>query len=115
MLRYLFFRRPNKILFSNNITDDFKDMHYPSGFKSIAGVLYIPFLGTTDDCVVFFRRNQLREVHWAGKPSLREEFGLLQPRSNFGKWTEIVNGTSKSCTPDQGMPARSKPFDPVHH
>lgn len=102
VLRYLFFRRLNEILFSSNITDDFKDMHYPSGFKSIAGVLYIPLSGVTDDCVVFFRRNQLREVHWAGRPSLFGDIGTLEPRNSFRRWTQVVDGTSKNWTPEQG-------------
>ncbi len=103
LLRYLFFRRSTKILFSSNIREDFKDLHFPAGFKSIAGVLYIPLSGTIDGCVVFYRRNQLREVHWAGKPSLAGKFGTLEPRNSFKKWTEVVDGTSKPWTPEQGM------------
>ncbi|KAK3375611.1 phytochrome-2 [Lasiosphaeria ovina] len=101
LLKYLFYRRPNKILFSSNIRADFHDLHYPSGFKSIAGVLYIPLSGTTEDCVVFYRRNQLREVHWAGMPSLAGKFGRLEPRNSFKKWTEVVDGTSMAWTPEQ--------------
>lgn len=104
LLRYLFFRRSNRILFSSNIAADFKDMHYPAGFKSIAGVLYIPLSATTDDCVVFFRRNQLREVHWAGKPILLPgDLGRLEPRNSFRKWTEVVEGSSKAWNADQGL------------
>lgn len=104
LLRYLFFRRSNRILFSSNIAADFKDMHYPAGFKSIAGVLYIPLSATTDDCVVFFRRNQLREVHWAGKPILLPgDSGRLEPRNSFRKWTEVVEGSSKAWNADQGL------------
>ncbi|KAK0744708.1 hypothetical protein B0T21DRAFT_429410 [Apiosordaria backusii] len=101
LLKYLFFRRSSKILFSSNFAHDFQDLHYPSGFKVIAGVLYIPLSGTTDDCVVFYRRSQLREVHWAGKPSLTGKFGTLEPRNSFQKWTEVVDGTSKNWTPEQ--------------
>jgi len=103
VLRYLFFRRPGTILFSDNIAGDFTDIHYPDGFKMIAGVLYIPLSGTTDDCVVFYRRNQLREVHWAGRPSLAVKYGTLEPRNSFRKWTETVDGTSKSWTVEQRM------------
>ncbi|KAK4452554.1 hypothetical protein QBC34DRAFT_377046 [Podospora aff. communis PSN243] len=101
VLRYLFFRRLTEILFSSNITEDFKDIHFPSGFQSIAGVLYIPLSGITGDCVVFFRRNQLREVHWAGRPSLKHDFGTLEPRNSFRRWTQVVDGTSKNWTPEQ--------------
>ncbi|KAK3395205.1 phytochrome-like protein [Podospora didyma] len=101
LLKYLFFRRPDRILFSSNLKEKFSDLHYPSGFKAIAGVLYIPLSGTTDDCVVFYRKNQLREVHWAGKPLLVGKFGTLEPRNSFRKWTEVVDGTSKSWTPEQ--------------
>jgi len=108
LLRYLFFRRLNEILLSHNILEDFKDMHYPTGFKSIAGVLYIPLSGTTGDCVVFFRRNQIREVHWAGRPSLKVDHGTLEPRNSFRKWTQVVEGTSKAWTPEQGRQARGR-------
>ncbi|KAK0615220.1 hypothetical protein B0T17DRAFT_511006 [Bombardia bombarda] len=101
ILKYLFFRAPRKILFSSNFTMDFKDLHYPDGFRAIAGVLYIPLSGTTDDCVVFYRRSQLREVHWAGRPSLVGKFGNLEPRNSFKKWTQVVDGTSKTWTPEQ--------------
>lgn len=102
LLKYLFFRRSTKILFSSNIAADFQDLVYPAGFKSISGVLYIPLSGTTDDCVVFYRRSQPREVHWAGRPSLEGKIGKLEPRNSFKKWTEVVDGTSKCWTPEQG-------------
>ncbi|KAM7205374.1 putative signal transduction histidine-protein kinase [Naviculisporaceae sp. PSN 640] len=101
LLRYLFFRKSKTILFSNNVSADFNDLHYEPGFSAIAGVLYIPLSGNTDDCVVFFRRTQLREVHWAGKPDLKHIFGTLEPRNSFKKWTEVVDGTSKMWTPEQ--------------
>ncbi|KAA8624047.1 hypothetical protein SMACR_07655 [Sordaria macrospora] len=96
LLKYLFFRGSRTMLFSHNIRDDFKDLHFPSGFKAIAGVLYIPLSSTTDDCVVFYRKNQVREVHWAGKPSFAGKIGRLEPRNSFKKWTEVVDGTSKA-------------------
>jgi len=102
VLKYLVeLRRPPTILHSSNIREDFKDLYYPGGFKSIAGVLYIPLSGNKDDCVVFFRRNQLREVHWAGRPNLKEKFGDLEPRNSFKKWTEVVDGTSTGWTLEQ--------------
>ncbi|KAK3987278.1 putative signal transduction histidine-protein kinase [Cladorrhinum sp. PSN332] len=101
LLKYLFFRRSSKILLSSNITNDFTDLHYPKGFKTISGVLYIPLSGTTDDCVVFYRRGQLRQVHWAGRPPLDGKIGKLEPRNSFRKWTEVVEGTSKNWTPEQ--------------
>ncbi|KAK3489970.1 phytochrome-like protein [Neurospora crassa] len=96
LLKYLFFRGSRTILFSHNIGDDFEDLHFPSGFKAIAGVLYIPLSSTTDDCAVFYRKNQIREVHWAGRPSLAGKIGRLEPRNSFNKWTEVVDGTSKA-------------------
>lgn len=103
LLKYLFFRGSRTILFSNNIREDFKDLHFPSGFKAIAGVLYIPLSSTTDDCVVFYRKNQVREVHWAGKPSFAGKIGRLEPRNSFKKWTEVVDGTSKAWSIEHSM------------
>lgn len=96
LLKYLFLRGSRTRLFSHNVGDDFEDLHFPSGFKAIAGVLYIPLSSTTDDCVVFYRRNQIREVHWAGRPSLAGKIGRLEPRNSFKKWTEVMDGTSKA-------------------
>ncbi|KAM7223035.1 hypothetical protein V8F06_001591 [Rhypophila decipiens] len=104
LLRYLFFRKSRTIMFSNNVRADFSDLHYAPGFSAIAGVLYIPLSGKTDDCVVFFRKTQLKEVHWAGQPAKTIKnggFGTLEPRNSFKKWTEVVDGTSKSWTPEQ--------------
>ncbi|KAK4214580.1 hypothetical protein QBC37DRAFT_146841 [Rhypophila decipiens] len=103
LLRYLFFRKSRTIMFSNNIRADFSDLHYAPGFSAIAGVLYIPLSGKTDDCVVFYRRTQLKEVHWAGQPAkmMQNGFGTLEPRNSFKKWTEVVDGTSKAWTSEQ--------------
>ncbi|KAK4185997.1 putative signal transduction histidine-protein kinase [Podospora australis] len=100
LLKYLFFRRSSSVLSSSDIAQSFPDLHYPSGFKTIAGVMYIPLSGKTDDCVVFYRRSQIREVHWAGKPSFIGKIGTLEPRNSFQKWTEVVLGTSKAWTPE---------------
>jgi light-regulated signal transduction histidine kinase (bacteriophytochrome) len=43
------------------------------------------------DFVVFFRENQIKEVHWAGNPNI-EKFGSLEPRNSFKKWTERIQG-----------------------
>ncbi|KAK3682924.1 phytochrome-like protein [Podospora appendiculata] len=101
LLKYLFLKESRQIQFSSNIRADFQDLVFPSGFKTIAGVLYIPLSGTNHDCVVFYRKSQLREVHWAGKPSLRGKIGNLEPRNSFKKWTQVVAGTSKGWTKEQ--------------
>ncbi|KAK3332734.1 phytochrome-like protein [Cercophora scortea] len=101
LLKYLFIKESRQIQFSSNIKADFRDLVFPSGFRTIAGVLYIPLSGTNNDCVVFYRKSQLREVHWAGKPSLTGKIGNLEPRNSFKKWTQVVAGTSKGWTQEQ--------------
>ena len=41
-------------------------------------------------------------MHWAGRPSPDAKPGPLEPRNSFKKWTEIVEGTSRSWTLEQG-------------
>lgn len=56
--------------------------------------------------MVFFRKGQLNEVHWAGKPhdkTAAPKANFLEPRASFQRWTEIVVGMSKEWTEDQCM------------
>ncbi|OCL13680.1 phytochrome-like protein [Glonium stellatum] len=100
LLNYVNFRKFDHIFASENVTRDFSDLNYPPGFKHIAGLMFIPLSSVVGDFVVFFRQNQVKEVHWAGNPNI-EKFGLLEPRNSFTKWTERVSGVSKEWTEEQ--------------
>ena len=64
-----------------------------------AGFLAIPISRTPRDCLIFFRREILRSVNWAGAPDKVYEEGplgpRLTPRKSFELWQETVRGQSK--------------------
>ena len=106
IMKYLVLKNSTEIIYSRNVTKDFKDLHYAPGFKAIAGVLFIPLSPTgAADCLVLYRKNQVKEVHWAGRPSsLSGGPEVLEPRSSFRIWTQRVDGSSRAWTTDQGKP-----------
>ncbi|OCK81591.1 hypothetical protein K432DRAFT_442245 [Lepidopterella palustris CBS 459.81] len=105
LLQYIHFRRFRDIKSSHSISADFPDLVSARSFRSIAGFLFIPLSLEGPDYIIFFRNNQLQEVHWAGNPYLKrdppEELGPLEPRSSFKKWTERVVGTCHEWTEQQ--------------
>ena len=91
LLNHVNFRKLKSVFASENITKDFSNLNYDSYFKHIAGLMFILLSSIAGDFVVFFRENQIKEVHWAGNPNI-EKFGSLEPRNSFKKWTERVQG-----------------------
>jgi light-regulated signal transduction histidine kinase (bacteriophytochrome) len=63
-----------------------------------AGFLAIPISRAPRDCLIFFRREILRSVKWAGDPNKSYTAGplgpRLTPRKSFEVWQEIVRGQS---------------------
>jgi light-regulated signal transduction histidine kinase (bacteriophytochrome)/CheY-like chemotaxis protein len=64
-----------------------------------AGFLAVPISRTPRDCLIFFRREVLRSVNWAGDPNKSYSEGplgaRLTPRKSFELWQETVAGQSK--------------------
>ncbi|KAK6361485.1 Light-sensor Protein kinase [Orbilia blumenaviensis] len=93
------------VITSQQLSGTFPDLKYPPGFKTIAGALLVPLSGAGKDFIVFFRKGQLRHVHWAGNPyekTLKEgTAGLLEPRKSFKLWSETVIGKSREWTDDE--------------
>lgn len=90
---------------SNHITSDFPDLVLPRAADTIAGLLYVPLTPKAgQDFIVFLRKGQAREVHWAGKPYKDASTGdsaSLEPRKSFKTWSETVNGRSRAWSDDQ--------------
>jgi light-regulated signal transduction histidine kinase (bacteriophytochrome)/CheY-like chemotaxis protein len=67
-----------------------------------AGFLAVPISRTPRDCLIFFRREILRSVNWAGDPNKSYNSGplgpRLTPRKSFELWQEIVRGQSAPWT-----------------
>ncbi|KAL2813393.1 hypothetical protein BJX63DRAFT_225111 [Aspergillus granulosus] len=91
LLEYLKQRKVNSVLTSNHIVKDFRDLHYPPGFKDISGMLYVPLSTDGLDFIVFFRRGQMTEVKWGGNPNeAKFTAAHLEPRKSFQTWSELV-------------------------
>jgi light-regulated signal transduction histidine kinase (bacteriophytochrome)/CheY-like chemotaxis protein len=78
---------------------------YPAGesFRNrAAGFLAIPISRVPRDCLIFFRREIVRSVNWAGAPDKVYSEGplgsRLTPRKSFELWQETVAGQSKPWT-----------------
>jgi light-regulated signal transduction histidine kinase (bacteriophytochrome) len=63
-----------------------------------AGMLVIPISRTPRDYLIFFRKELVRTVVWAGDPAKAAEPGAarLHPRRSFEAWREMVRGR---CAP----------------
>ncbi|KAK4189358.1 putative signal transduction histidine-protein kinase [Podospora australis] len=105
MLEYLRLRKFTSVLTTQDVKTDFPDLHYPPGFKVIAGLLYVPLSVGGNDFIIFFRKGQVREVKWAGNPYEKiitegtDEY--LQPRKSFRVWHETVLGKSREWSEEQ--------------
>lgn len=65
--------------------------------KLAAGLLAIPLTPDMNHCLLFFRREIIRTVNWAGNPSqvLIQKGNDYSPRSSFQLWTETVANQAK--------------------
>ncbi|MBL8329534.1 MAG: GAF domain-containing protein [Rubrivivax sp.] len=63
------------------------------------GVLAVSLSNRQADWLMWFRKEQLRTITWAGNPSKPVtlgpgDFSQLSPRTSFAAWSEIVRGTA---------------------
>ncbi|WP_211595330.1 HWE histidine kinase domain-containing protein [Paracoccus litorisediminis] len=63
-----------------------------------AGTLVVPLSQRSQNALIFFRREALQTLKWAGDPAKTYESGphgdRLTPRKSFAIWQETVRGTS---------------------
>ena len=76
-----------------------------------AGLLALPVSRAPRDYIVLFRKEQLREVHWAGNPEKAVELGpngaRLTPRKSFELWKEERRGFSRPWTLEETAAAEA--------
>jgi PAS domain S-box-containing protein len=75
-----------------------------------SGVLAIKLSTTRPDYLIWFRKEQLQSVTWAGdpnKPFAGDSPLDLSPRRSFAAWSEIVRGTGLPWTPVEVALARA--------
>lgn len=79
-------------------TDCMAGFHPPAAryAERAAGMLAIPISRAPRDYLIFFRKELVRTVLWAGDPAKAAEPGAtrLHPRRSFGAWRETVRGRS---------------------
>lgn len=66
-----------------------------------SGVLAVRLSHARPDMIVWFRKEQLRTVTWAGDPNkamLGDDPLTLSPRRSFAAWSELVRGTALPWT-----------------
>ncbi|MCK0119020.1 GAF domain-containing protein [Loktanella sp. F6476L] len=75
----------------------------------VAGVLAVPISRTPRDYIVFFRREIVKSVKWAGDPNKPVTVGpngtRLTPRKSFDTWSEMVRNTSARWSEGEQMVA----------
>ena len=86
-------------------SDHLAAVHPPAAdfAERAAGVLAIPISRSPRDYLLFFRREIIQTVTWAGNPALKEEVigpngARLTPRKSFEAWQETVRDRSLSWT-----------------
>ena len=71
------------------------------GADGIAGLLAMR-LGRGGDWLLFFRREQVEDVRWAGEPLKQTQSVagrmVLKPRERFEAWTQVIRGRSLPWT-----------------
>lgn len=75
-----------------------------------SGVLAVKLSGTKPDYLMWFRKEQLLTVTWAGdptKPVVNNNPLELSPRRSFAAWSEIVRGTALAWTASETALARA--------
>jgi chemotaxis family two-component system sensor kinase Cph1 len=75
-----------------------------------SGVLAVRLSRSRPDWLMWFRREQLTSVTWAGdptKPMIGNDPLELSPRRSFAAWTELVRGTAQPWSPAEVALARS--------
>ncbi len=75
-----------------------------------AGVLAVKLSHTRSDWLMWFRKEQLLTVTWAGNPAkavIGDDPLQLSPRRSFEAWSEIVRGTAAAWTTAERALARA--------
>ena len=90
---------PNAGIASTHLAD-----HWAAGAgtNGIAGVLAIEIFPGSGEWVLFFRREQVEQVRWAGRPDrpfqVSEDGQRIGPRSSFEAWVQTVRDSSVPWT-----------------
>ena len=97
---FLFANEETRIFATHNLS-----RIYPKGeicYEQVSGVLSVPLSQVSNDCLLFFRKELLQTLNWAGNPEKSYETGpmgdRLTPRKSFAIWKETVEKNSEPWT-----------------
>lgn len=80
-----------RIWATKSLSADLPEADYP---EAVSGVLAVPLSQIPRDYLLFFRRERLQTLNWAGNPEKTYETGplgdRLTPRKSFAIWKETV-------------------------
>jgi PAS domain S-box-containing protein len=96
-------------LYATNAIDRL-DRSLESLTPTASGVLAMRLSATRPDFLVWFRKEQLQSVTWAGDPSkpvIADDPLHLSPRRSFAAWSEIVRGTALPWSSSELVLARA--------
>ncbi|MBB5353575.1 light-regulated signal transduction histidine kinase (bacteriophytochrome) [Haloferula luteola] len=89
----------NRIHATHHLTGSLKDA---AGLAPYAGGLWISLSAFRDDCLLLLRKEQRKNVRWAGNPTettVLKSDGRIGPRNSFAEWAEEVTQKSTPWTP----------------
>src|ERR1700733_1632541 len=90
---------PGEVFVSENLGS--LQPQFPPVSEVAAGVLGIPISPAAGDYIMLFRREQLRDIRWAGAPTKAMTIADVQgisPRKSFAAFCESVRGHSRAFT-----------------
>jgi len=92
-------RRGEEVVFhTDNVSRDITEL--PELAAHVGGVLAVAISQIHSHYLVWFRREQLRTVDWAGRPDKAiDPLGALNPRHSFERWQERVSGYCEPWDP----------------
>ena len=95
LLAFIFQNSQGGVFSTHRLHEDYPPSRYwPEG---ICGVLAVPLSHSERNYLLFFRREVLQVLEWAGDPSKvvdAKNAGRLSPRHSFAVWKEEVRGQS---------------------
>jgi light-regulated signal transduction histidine kinase (bacteriophytochrome) len=92
ILWHLKMQMTTSVMASVDITRDFPELRYPSGFEVISGLLVIPISPQGSELMVLFRTARLASSDRAGNPLQNSDDegieGGSEPRNTVQPWSE---------------------------
>ena len=87
------------VLHTDEIGARYPELADPAVASLAAGIIFMPLQSDAHNAVVWTRAEQVRNVRWAGNPTLSKlevyPGARLSPRQSFATWQENVRGRSR--------------------